>query len=83
MSMQFYSREQLAAALKALAAEGWIENQSPNNSGGIGNTIENLLGLSVNSIPVADTAQWELKTHRKGKRGPISHFSTRNHCHAE
>jgi len=53
---------------------GWIESRRPLNSGGIGNTIDYLLGLSENNLPIADTAEWELKTHRAGSGSPITLF---------
>lgn len=74
MAMRFLSKEQMVADLKGLMSQGWIENQKPKNSGGIGNTIDNLLGLSENNLPISDTAQWEMKTHRKGSSSLVTLF---------
>ena len=44
---------------------GWIKNRRPDNAGGIGNTLEDLLGISENNLAIANSGEWELKTHRK------------------
>lgn len=54
----------MTSLLQGLAGQSWIENQKPNNTGGIGNTIDSLLGLPENNLPISDSAQWEMKTHR-------------------
>ncbi len=54
----------MIAKLQNLAHLGWIKSIRPLNSGGIGNSIDSLLGLPENNLPISDTAQWELKTHR-------------------
>ena len=62
----------MVALLQDLAEQGWIENKKPNNSGGIGNTIDTLLGLPENNLPISDSAQWEMKTHRQGSDSLIT-----------
>jgi hypothetical protein len=64
MSTRFLTKQQMIANLQELANSGWIKSLRPLNAGGIGNTIDSLLGLPENNLPIADTAQWELKTHR-------------------
>jgi hypothetical protein len=64
MAIRFLTKQQMIAKLQNLANTGWIKSVRPLNSGGIGNTIDSLLGLSENNLPISDTAQWELKTHR-------------------
>jgi len=64
----------MIAKLKDLSNSGWIKSLRPLNSGGIGNTIDSLLGLSENNLPIADTAQWELKTHRIASSSLITLF---------
>jgi len=53
---------------------GWIQSLRPLNSGGIGNTIDDLLGFPENNLPIADTAQWELKSHRLGSSSLLTLF---------
>lgn len=43
---------------------GWIRNRRPGNQGGIGNTLEELLGIEENNLPIPNAAEWELKTQR-------------------
>ena len=60
------SKDELVEQLRGIKARGWIESVRAGSAGGIGNTIEQLLGYPDNNLPVADTAQWEIKSHRKG-----------------
>src|SRR3972149_10769054 len=64
MAMRLLTKEQMIQQLRSVQERGWIKSLRPLNSGGIGNTIDSLLGLPENNLPIADTAQWELKTHR-------------------
>lgn len=57
-----YSKESLIARLKEIVAMGWIPNARHGNAGGIGNTLEDLLGLKENNLPIPNAAEWELKT---------------------
>ena len=43
---------------------GWIENARHGNTGGIGNTLEDLLGIEENNLPIPNAAEWELKSQR-------------------
>lgn len=43
---------------------GWIENARPGNQGGVGNTLEDLLGIKENNLPLANTSEQELKCQR-------------------
>ena len=51
--------------LTEIKQKGWIKNRRPNNVGGIGNTLEDLLGISENNLAIANSGEWELKTHRR------------------
>lgn len=59
-----FTKESLIKKLEAIAAMGWIENARHGNSGGIGNTLEDLLGIHENNLPIPNAAEWELKTQR-------------------
>ena len=48
--------------LKEIAAAGWIASARHGNQGGIGNTLEDLLGIKENNLPIPNAAEWELKT---------------------
>ena len=45
---------------------GWIPNERHGNQGGIGNTLEDLLEIKENNLPIPNAAEWELKTQRIG-----------------
>ncbi len=62
--MKIYTKELLINELKAIAEKGWIPNARHGNSGGIGNTLEDLLGIEENNLPIPNAAEWELKSQR-------------------
>ncbi|MGL4595102.1 MAG: MvaI/BcnI family restriction endonuclease [Thermoguttaceae bacterium] len=62
--MKLYTKENLITELKKIATMGWIKNARHRNSGGIGNTLEDLLGIEENNLPIPNAAEWELKTQR-------------------
>jgi len=61
-----YTKESLIKKLLEIRGMGWIANHRRGNSGGIGNTLEDLLGIKENNLPIPNAAEWELKTQRKG-----------------
>jgi hypothetical protein len=62
--MKLYTKEKLIKELRKIAKRGWIKNARQGNSGGIGNTLEDLLGIEENNLPIPNAAEWELKTQR-------------------
>jgi len=60
--MRVITKAELIQSLQDIAAMGWIKNGRPGNHGGIGNTLEDLLGIPENNLPLPDAADWELKT---------------------
>lgn len=64
--MDLYSKEDLIDKLKEIRRRGWIANNRPGNVGGIGNTLEDLLGIEENNLPIPNAAEWELKCQRIG-----------------
>lgn len=63
--MKLYTKENLITEFKEIAARGWIENARHGNAGGVGNTLEDLLGIEENNLPIPNAAEWELKAQRK------------------
>lgn len=59
-----YSKQALIDKLKEIVAMGWVPNARRGNSGGIGNTLEDLLGIKENNLPIPNAAEWELKAQR-------------------
>jgi hypothetical protein len=62
--MKLYTKESLIKEFHKIAKMGWIENTRKGNSGGIGNTLEDLLGIEENNLPIPNAAEWELKAQR-------------------
>src|SRR3989337_4591171 len=62
--MKIYTKTTLIAELKKITARGWIKNRRHGNHGGVGNTLEDLLGIEENNLPIPNAAEWELKTQR-------------------
>ncbi|MBE7412396.1 MAG: hypothetical protein HS129_10125 [Leptospiraceae bacterium] len=62
--MKIYTKEKLIEELKKIANTGWIKNTRHGNQGGIGNTLEDLLGITENNLPIPNAAEWELKSQR-------------------
>src|SRR3989338_3313742 len=74
--MKIYTKPQLIAKLKAISAQGWIPNHRHGNAGGIGNTLEELLGIEENNLPIPNATEWELKTQRLATSSLTTLFHT-------
>lgn len=59
-----YTKDSLIEVLKQIREQGWIENKRHGNDGGVGNTLEDLLGIDENNLPIPNAAEWELKCQR-------------------
>jgi len=59
-----YTKQSLTERLKEISEIGWIPNGRQGNHGGIGNTLEDLLGIEENNLPIPNAAEWELKAQR-------------------
>lgn len=64
--MELYTKEDLVNKLKQIKGQRWIQNRRPGNVGGVGNTLEDLLGIEENNLPIPNAAEWELKCQRIG-----------------
>jgi len=62
--MKLYTKENLITEFHKIAQMGWIENARHGNAGGVGNTLEDLLGIEENNLPIPNAAEWELKAQR-------------------
>jgi len=74
--MEIYTKETLIAKLKEITEMGWIPNTRPGNPGGVGNTVEDLLGLEESNLPIPNAAEWELKCQRIGSSSLTTLFHT-------
>jgi hypothetical protein len=59
-----YTKLSLIERLKEISNMGWVPSGRHGNHGGIGNTLEDLLGIEENNLPIPNAAEWELKTQR-------------------
>jgi hypothetical protein len=59
-----YTKAELLEKLISIANQGWVRNARPGNDGGVGNTLEDMLGIKENNLPIANAAEWELKCQR-------------------
>ena len=70
--VEIYTKESLKRRLQEIVDMGWIESKREGNHGGVGNTLEDLLGIKENNLPIPNAAEWELKTHRIGSTSLIT-----------
>lgn len=71
-----YTKQSLVEKLTEISRMGWIPNARHGNQGGIGNTLEDLLGIAENNLPIPNAAEWELKTQRLGSCSLCTLFHT-------
>src|SRR3989344_2768967 len=74
MKTIIYTKESLIAKLKEISDKGFIKNSRKGNAGGVGNSLEDLLGLKENNLPMPNAAEWELKTQRMDTTSLITLF---------
>ncbi len=73
--MNYYSKQTLINRLCEIRDLGWIETQRKGNDGGVGNTLEDLLGIEENNLPLPNAGEWEVK----GQRAESSSLATLFH----
>ncbi len=72
--MKIYTKESLIQALCQIRDMGWIPNARSGNDGGIGNTLEDLLGIEENNLPIPNASEWELKCQRLNTTSLVTLF---------
>ena len=60
--------------LREIKQNGWVPNSRPGNAGEVGNTLEDLLGITENNLPIPNAAEWELKCQRTQARSLTTLF---------
>ena len=77
--MKIFTKEGLIQEIKSIAAQGWHksvkETKDTRNDGAVGNTLETLLGIKENNLPIPNAREWELK----GQRSHTSSLITLKH----
>ena len=72
-----YTKQTLIEALRNIRNAGWHKSaRSGSNAGAVGNTLEDLLGIQENNLPLPNAAEWELKAQRKVTSSLLTLF----HC---
>src|SRR3989338_995800 len=71
---KIYKKEELIKALISIKSSGWIRTNRPGNDGGVGNTLEDLLGIPENNLAIANTVDWELKSQRRATSSLVTLF---------
>lgn len=72
--MKEYTKESLIESLIKIREMGWIPSGRKNNDGSVGNTLEDLLELSENNLPIPNASEWELKAQRKNTSSLVTLF---------
>jgi len=47
---------------------GWVPSARPGNDAAVGNTIEELLEIEENNLPLPNAGEWEIKAQRLGSK---------------
>ena len=71
-----YTKDELIEKLKEIKDLGFVECTRPANDGCVGNTLEDLLEIEENNIPLANSGEWELKAQRTSTSSltTLTHF---------
>ena len=74
--MILYTKNELIGKIRQLFADGWHRSVKSTiitrNDGAVGNTLESLLGIKENNLPIPNASEWELKGQRKHTASPIT-----------
>lgn len=77
--MKVYTKLTLIERLKEIRELGWIPSRRQGNVGGVGNTLEDLLEIEENNLPIPNAAEWELKCQRINTRSKSASLTTLFH----
>jgi hypothetical protein len=77
--MKLYSKKELISEIQEISKKGWHksvkETIDKRNDAAVGNTLEILLGIKENNLPIQNANDWELK----GQRSQTSSLITLKH----
>ncbi|MDP2681362.1 MAG: MvaI/BcnI family restriction endonuclease [Deltaproteobacteria bacterium] len=66
--MKLYTKEELIQEMREIFGKGWHKSvkktRNARNDGAVGNTLESLLHIRENNLPIPNTREWELKGQR-------------------
>lgn len=72
--MKTFTKSSLIEALLNIRQMGWVPCSRPGNVGGVGNTLEDLLGIPENNLPIPNASEWELKCQRLNSSALLTLF---------
>ena len=72
--MNYFTKESLISELRRIRNLGWVQTQRKGNDGGVGNTLEDLLGIEENNLPLPNTGEWEIKGQRADSASLLTLF---------
>ena len=72
--MNYFTKESLKNELREIRALGWVKTGRSGNDGGVGNTLEDLLGIKENNLPLPNAGEWEIKGQRADSNSMITLF---------
>lgn len=74
--MRLLTKDELISAIREISARGWLRSVKSTidtrNDGAVGNTLEVLLGLEENNLPIPNLQEWELKGQRLHTRSLVT-----------
>jgi hypothetical protein len=74
--MRLYTKEELIEAMRNIFERGWHrsvkETRDARNDGAVGNTLETLLGIIENNLPIPNARDWELKGQRSHTKSLVT-----------
>ncbi|MBO9313557.1 MAG: MvaI/BcnI restriction endonuclease family protein [Chloroflexus sp.] len=74
--MKLYTKDELISLIRQKSAAGWHKSvkqtKDTRNDGAVGNTLEVLLGLQENNLPIPNVQEWELKGQRSQTRSLVT-----------
>jgi hypothetical protein len=74
--IKLYLKDELILAIKDIFIQGWHKSIKhtidTRHDGAVGNTLENLLGIEENNLPIPNAQEWELKGQRKHTQSLIT-----------
>ncbi len=72
--MKIFTKESLIEDLNRIRDTGWVKTSRQGNDGGVGNTLEDLLGIEENNLPLPNAGEWEVKGQRSDTTSLITLF---------
>lgn len=74
--VKLFTKEGLIQTLRDIFSEGWHRSVKRTvnfrNDGAVGNTLETLLGIKENNLPIPNAREWELKGQRAHSKSLIT-----------